>query len=135
VRRGGRDTIETGETRPQWWIDLVEGDEAVVWIEVWPSGSANSGSSTHTNPANDVKGNIRKKSRRDSGKREVVIIDGKEIRVVDEKEGLSSLGRDELMDDRVGKMNIISRCVFFILFLCFILFYLTFDLLCDVTRR
>lgn len=122
VRRGGRDTIETGETRPQWWIDLVEGDEAVVWIEVWPSGSANPGSSTHTNPANDVKGNIRKKSRRDSGKREVVIIDGKEIGVVDEKEGLTSLGRDELMDDRVGKMNIISRCVFLFLFLR-VLFY------------
>jgi len=50
-----------------------------------------------------------------------VIVDGKEIGVVDEKEGLTSLGRDELMDDRVGKMNIISRCVF--LFRFFLTFH------------
>ena len=111
VRGGGhvRDTNETGETRPQWWIDLAEGGEAVVWIEVLPSVGVNSSSSTYANPVNSIKG---KKGKKDSGKREVVIVDGKEIGVVDEKEGLTSLGRDELMDDRVGKMNVISRCVF-----------------------
>ena len=119
--RGGRhvrDTNETGETRPQWWIDLAEGGEAVVWIEVLPSVGVNSSSSTYANPANDIKG---KKGRKESGKRENVIVDGKEIGVVDEKEGLTSLGRDELMDDRVGKMNIISRCVF--LFRFFLTFH------------
>ena len=111
VRGGGhvRDTNETGETRPQWWIDLAEGGEAVIWIEVLPSVGVNSSSSTFANPASGIKG---KKSRKDSGKREVVIVNGKEIGVVDEKEGLTSLGRDELMDDRVGKMNVILRCVF-----------------------
>jgi len=120
VRGGGhvRDTNETGETRPQWWIDLAEGGEAVVWIEVLPSVGVNSSSSTYVNPANGIKG---KKSKKDSGKREVVIVNGKEIGVVDEKEGLTSLGRDELMDDRVGKMNVISRCVFLFRF-----FFLTF---------
>ena len=41
----------------------------------------------------------------------VVLVNGKEVVVLGEKESLTSLGRDELLDDRVGKMGVLSRWV------------------------
>lgn len=38
---------------------------------------------------------------------------GKEVGVVGEKESLTNLGREELLDDRMARMGILSRCVFF----------------------
>ena len=40
-----------------------------------------------------------------------VLVNGKEVIVLGEKESLTSLGRDELLDDRVGKMGVLSRWV------------------------
>jgi hypothetical protein len=41
--------------------------------------------------------------------RQTVLINGKEVSVVGEKESLSSVGREELLDDRVAKMGVLSR--------------------------
>lgn len=38
-----------------------------------------------------------------------VSVDGKEAAVASEKESLTVLGREELLDDRVSKMAILSR--------------------------
>ena len=40
-----------------------------------------------------------------------MLVNGKEVMVLGEKESLTSLGRDELLDDRVGKMGVLSRWV------------------------
>ncbi|KAI0058965.1 hypothetical protein BV25DRAFT_1918876 [Artomyces pyxidatus] len=78
----------TGETRapppkPQWYLDLNE-KGAVVTIHIRPS---------------------------DKGKKipERVTIDGTPVRVESEKESLTSLGREELQDDRVGRMAVLTR--------------------------
>ncbi|KAJ7493327.1 hypothetical protein B0H11DRAFT_2005919 [Mycena galericulata] len=39
----------------------------------------------------------------------VVVIDGKDVAVVNEKEALTTLGREELLDDRMLKMGVLSR--------------------------
>jgi hypothetical protein len=45
------------------------------------------------------------------GKQGSVRVDGKEVEVLGEKESLTSLGREELLDDRVSKMGVLSRFV------------------------
>lgn len=51
-----------------------------------------------------------KKAGKDNAKgRQIVLINGKEVGVIGEKESLTSLGRDELLDDRVAKMGVLSR--------------------------
>jgi hypothetical protein len=80
----------TGETRsppqkPQWLIDLQEQGGAVVDVEIVP---VTAGSSSGT-----------------------IAVNGVELNVVSEKESLTSLGRDELQDDRVSKADVLSRCV------------------------
>ncbi|KAF9454468.1 hypothetical protein P691DRAFT_797224 [Macrolepiota fuliginosa MF-IS2] len=100
------------EEKPQWWNDMIDCGGAVVWVDVVPAAIAGTGDvATNVAAAGSVdKGSMRKRSRKEtSGKGEAVTIDGKEVVVIDEKEALTSLGRDELMDDRVGKMNVISR--------------------------
>ncbi|KAL1703420.1 hypothetical protein EV121DRAFT_292338 [Schizophyllum commune] len=85
-------TIEdplTGETRsapptPQWLLDLEEGGY-VVNVVVRPTGGGET-KATHT-----------------------VSINGKEVQIVGEKESLTALGRDELLDDRVLKMPVLTR--------------------------
>ena len=85
----------TGEAnerpRPAWMEALErEGGGWVVVVEIRPSGG-------------DGKS---KKSQR-----MVVLVNGKEVVVLGEKESLTSLGRDELLDDRMGKMGVLSRWV------------------------
>jgi hypothetical protein len=85
----------TGETRngrprPAWMEQLErEGGGWVVDIEIKPSSGGNGTS---------------KKSQGMS-----VLVNGKEVIVLGEKESLTSLGRDELLDDRMGKMGVLSR--------------------------
>lgn len=93
--------------KPQWWKEMAESGGAVVWVEIAPTTG---GSDASPNAANS--GSLRKKSRKEtSGKGETVIVDGQEVTVVDEKEALTSLGREELMNSRIGKMNVVSRYV------------------------
>lgn len=81
----------TGETRsappiPTWLMELREGG-AIVDVEV--------------RPRKDGK-----------GKKSGVIrvrVDGKDVSVVGEKESLTALGREELLDDKVSKMGVLSR--------------------------
>jgi hypothetical protein len=85
----------TGEARnarprPTWMEELErEGGGWVVGIEIRP-----------------LEG-----SKRSQGM--VVLVNGKEVAIVGEKESLTSLGRDELLDDRMGKMGVLSRWVIF----------------------
>ncbi|KAF9038588.1 hypothetical protein BJ165DRAFT_400191 [Panaeolus papilionaceus] len=56
---------------------------------------------------------IGRKSSRDKGKEKnvktMVLVNGKEVLVLDEKESLGALGREELLNDRVRRMSTISR--------------------------
>ncbi|EMD39336.1 hypothetical protein CERSUDRAFT_112974 [Gelatoporia subvermispora B] len=78
----------TGETRtappkPQWLTDLEEG-RAIIAVEI---RSATAGRAT--------KG--------------TVAIDGASVAVLSEKESLTVLGRDELLDGRTSKMDLLAR--------------------------
>jgi hypothetical protein len=90
----------TGETRapaprPAWWVDL-EKKGAVVEVEVKPLVG---------NAAADAGGEMGK-----------VFAEGKEVKVESEKEALTSLGREELQDDRSGRLFVLTRWVGFDLF-------------------
>ncbi|KAA1470286.1 hypothetical protein DENSPDRAFT_797515 [Dentipellis sp. KUC8613] len=81
----------TGETRgprpkPQWLVDLQE-KGAVLDVEVRPAGK--------------ILATRKSKS--------AVTIDGNAVKVESEKESLTSLGRDELQEDRVAWMTTLTR--------------------------
>ena len=86
----------TGEARnarprPAWMEELEkEGGGWIVDVEIRPSF-----------------GRKREVDKKSQGM--VVLVNGKEVVVFGEKESLTSLGRDELLDDRVGKMGVLSR--------------------------
>ncbi|KAJ7623607.1 hypothetical protein FB45DRAFT_926218 [Roridomyces roridus] len=80
VRDPLTDEVRSAPPKPSWLLAL-EGGGAVVEVEVRPGG---------------------KKSK-------VVVVDGKDVPVVNEKEALTTLGREELLDDRISKMSILSR--------------------------
>jgi hypothetical protein len=89
----------TGETRapppkPQWMIELCE-KGAVIEVEIQPATQSLA-----------VGGG--KKAR---GGGATVVIDGVAVDVEGEKESLTSVGREELQDDRVAWMAVLSRCV------------------------
>jgi hypothetical protein len=42
----------------------------------------------------------------------IVTVDGNEVSVANEKASLTTLGRDELLDDKISKMAVLSRYVF-----------------------
>jgi hypothetical protein len=89
----------TGETRapppkPQWMLELCE-KGAVIEVEIQPA--------TQSLTVGDGK-----KAR---GGGATVLIDGVAVDVEGEKESLTSVGREELQDDRVAWMAVLSRCV------------------------
>jgi hypothetical protein len=88
----------TGETRapppkPQWLLDLWERG-AVIEVEIRPAAQSVTVGSGKT-----------------KGGSATVTIDGVIVEVEGEKESLTSLGREELQDDRVAWMAVLSRCV------------------------
>ena len=76
--------IRTAPPKPQWLVDLQEKGGAVVDVEIAP---ANRGSSSS------------------------VTAEGMKVEVVGEKEALTSLGREELLDNRVSRSDILIRWV------------------------
>ncbi|KAJ7708750.1 hypothetical protein B0H17DRAFT_1030752 [Mycena rosella] len=80
VRDPLTDEVRGAPPKPPWLLALEEGG-AVVEVEVRPGGR----------------------------KGAVVVVDGKDVPVVNEKEALTTLGRDELLDDRISKMGVLSR--------------------------
>ncbi|KAG5643062.1 hypothetical protein DXG03_001619 [Asterophora parasitica] len=102
----------TGEVRapppiPKWLENMREGGGAVVQVEVRPRSAS---TATVAAPGGVGKGSVRGKGKdKDKGKTKKVLVDGVEVCVVDEKEGLTTLGREELLEDRVGKMGVLSR--------------------------
>lgn len=78
----------TGETRapppkPRWLVDL-QASGAVVEVEIKPAVSGSKG---------------------------VVLVNEREINVANEKESLTALGREELLDDRASKLAVVTRYV------------------------
>ena len=96
-------TIEdplTGETRsappkPQWLLDLEEG-RAVIVVAISPVASSDSGAGETGKNTNTL------------------TVDGSSVGVLSEKESLTILGRDELLDGRTAKMDLLIRCVAFV---------------------
>lgn len=89
----------TGETRapppkPEWMLELCD-KGAVIEVEIRPATQSLA-----------VGGG--KKAR---GGGATVVIDGVAVDVEGEKESLTSVGREELQDDRVAWMAVLSRCV------------------------
>ncbi len=91
----------TGETRapppkPQWLLDLSE-KGAVIEVEIRPATQLVAAGS----------------GKRTRGDGTTVTIDGIVVKVEGEKESLTSLGREELQDDRVAWMAVLSRSVYY----------------------
>ncbi|CDO69690.1 hypothetical protein BN946_scf184851.g78 [Trametes cinnabarina] len=81
----------TGETRsappkPQWLLDLEEG-RAIIDIRVRPTAAANGSASAP------------------------VAVNGTPVAVMSEKESLTALGREELLDTRAAKADVLARSV------------------------
>lgn len=74
--------IRTAPPKPQWLINLQEKGGAVVDVEVVP---ANRGSPSS------------------------VMVEGKRVEVVGEKEALTNLGREELLDSRASRSDLLIR--------------------------
>ncbi|KAG6895518.1 hypothetical protein C0992_000889 [Termitomyces sp. T32_za158] len=86
--------------RPPWLVDMRRCG-AVVEVEVRPRREVSVGVGVGTGT-----GSVRGKGKE---KGAVVRVDGKEVAVIGEKESMTCLGRDELLDDRVSKMGVLSR--------------------------
>ena len=79
--------LQSAPPKPQWLFDLEE-KGALVDIEIQP---------------------VEASADRSTGMR--VIVDGHNIPIAIEKTSLTSLGRDELLDDKISKMSVLSRYV------------------------
>jgi hypothetical protein len=106
----------TGQTqcappKPAWFLELEsDGGGAIVDVEVRPRADGVG------EEKEKEKGKGKKK-----GVVDMVLVNGKKVDVVSEKVSLTSLGREELLDDRVSKMGLLSRYVrFFLPFLAYL---------------
>ncbi|RDX51390.1 hypothetical protein OH76DRAFT_1401721 [Lentinus brumalis] len=91
----------TGETRgappkPQWLLDLEEG-RAIIDIRVCPPADG-----LPDNPSSATAA---------AQKKVTVAVNGAPVAVMSEKESLTALGREELLDARAAKMDILARSV------------------------
>lgn len=76
--------IHSAPAKPQWLLDMEEG-RVVLGVEIKPSAPSGRPS-----------------------KRTTINVDGKAVVVLSEKESLTSLGRDELLDSKASKMDLLS---------------------------
>ena len=74
--------IRTAPSKPQWLVNLQEKGGAVVDVEIVPANRENSSS---------------------------VFAEGRTVEVVSEKEALTSLGREELLDNRASRSDTLVR--------------------------
>jgi hypothetical protein len=80
--------VHSAPPKPQWLLDLEE-KGAVVDIDIKPASASSKPGSM------------------------IVTVDGNEVSVANEKASLTTLGRDELLDDKILKMAVLSRYFFF----------------------
>lgn len=122
----------TGEVRsakevPEWLQRLRAGEIALLRVNVSPlspgSPDANKENGGAAASRSLSRSKVERRERSDSGvgvkdggkekkrsrKGYKVEVDGSLIPVMDEKESLTTLGRDELLDDRIGKMSVLVR--------------------------
>ena len=78
--------IRTAPPKPQWLVNLQEKGGAVVDVEIVPANRGGSSS---------------------------VLVEGKAVEVVGEKEALTNLGREELLDNRASRSDILIRWAYF----------------------
>ncbi|KAI0765648.1 hypothetical protein BD413DRAFT_615552 [Trametes elegans] len=93
----------TGETRsappkPQWLVDLEDG-RAIVDVRVRPAGAAAVAAAAGGD------------ANRPAKIAAAVAVDGAPVAVMSEKESLTALGREELLDSRAGKTDVLARSV------------------------
>lgn len=101
----------TGETRgpppkPRWLVDLQE-KGAVVELEIRPLAQK-----VATATASSSAGTIGRMSTKGAGDGKdgvTVTVEGNVVKVEGEKESLTNLGREELQDDRVSRMAVLTR--------------------------
>jgi len=74
--------VRTAPPKPQWLVNLHEKGGAVVDVEIVPANRENSSS---------------------------IFVEGKAVEVVSEKEALTSLGREELLDNRASRSDTLVR--------------------------
>ena len=74
--------IRAAPPKPQWFVDLQEKGGAVVDVEIVPASRGGPSS---------------------------VMAEGKKVEVVGEKEALTSLGREELLDNRASRSDVLVR--------------------------
>jgi hypothetical protein len=79
--------VHSAPPKPQWLLELEE-KGAVVDIDIKPADVKSRPGSTN------------------------VKVDGVEVPVANEKASLTTLGRDELLDDKISKMAVLSRYLF-----------------------
>ncbi|KAL0954042.1 hypothetical protein HGRIS_005195 [Hohenbuehelia grisea] len=122
----------TGEVRsakevPEWLHRLRVGETALLRVVVSPLAAGSPGAHKENGGVDASRslsrGKVERRERSDSGvgvkengkekkrsrKGFKVEVDGALIPVMDEKESLTTLGRDELLDDRIGKMSVLVR--------------------------
>jgi len=80
------DEIRTAPSKPQWLVNLQEKGGAVVDVEIVPASREKPSS---------------------------VLAEGKAVEVVGEKEALTNLGREELLDNRASRSDMLIGCVYF----------------------
>lgn len=102
----------TGETRgpppkPKWLVDLQE-KGAVVELEIRPLAQK-SAAATASSSAGTIGRKSTKVGAGDGKDGVTVTVEGNVVKVEGEKESLTSLGREELQDDRVSRMAVLTR--------------------------
>ncbi|KAF9528945.1 hypothetical protein CPB83DRAFT_290911 [Crepidotus variabilis] len=119
--------MREGPKKPA-WMKILEGEDDEDELEDKKDGVEDSKESGEKQPRDpkgrgivvdvvvkpweekETTGLVRKSSKDGkSMKPPIVLVDGKEVAVMGEKESLSSLGREDLLDDRVGRMGVLSR--------------------------
>ncbi|KAJ3774493.1 hypothetical protein FB446DRAFT_728658 [Lentinula raphanica] len=106
--------MQTAPPKPEWLVEMEEGG-AVVSVEVRPVeedvGKAGIGKGRVLVVDGRKGGDVSKvgKGTEKEGKVWNVERDAWEVVVIGEKESLTTLGREELLDDRVSKMSVLSR--------------------------
>ncbi|KAJ4474926.1 hypothetical protein J3R30DRAFT_624619 [Lentinula aciculospora] len=107
----------TGETqvappKPRWLVEMEEGG-AIVCVEVKPldeDAGIGKGKVRVVNGRKNVDASKTNKNDKDKeGKVWNAVRNAWDVAVVGEKESLTTLGREELLDDRVSKMSVLSR--------------------------
>ena len=101
--------MRSAPVKPEWMKVLEEEEEDGGWVVDVVVRPVEGKMTPVDGPGAGETGKKDGGKTKDKKKKQSVLINGKEVVVVGEKESLTSLGREELLDDRVGRMGVLSR--------------------------